>query len=388
MLLYLDCRSGVSGDMTLAAMAHLGLDLAPLQNLLREAGIDCALRSWIEPRAAGPGCRVEVAWKNPQPLRHPSDIEALFRALAVGEAVRERALKTLRALAEAEAHAHGIAVEEVHFHEVGAIDTLVDILGAAWGMVQLGVMEVAVSPLPWFSGTVECAHGLLPLPAPATAFLLQGKPMFATSATTELITPTGAAIVHALADRFADAPCGVIRGMGTGYGSRPSTSGLRAWLLEPGMPGVPHGTAAGTETVGVLETHLDHLTGEELGAALEALTALPEVLDALWLPGVTKKNRPGGALRVLCLPSHLDRVCDAVFRHTHTLGIRRQVMERVVLARGSVSLDTPHGRLAAKGYTLESRRYVRPESDALQAAASAEGVGLPGLRFAAEPERG
>lgn len=385
MLLYLDCRSGVSGDMTLAAMAHLGLDLAPLQNLLREAGIDCTLRSWTESRAAGPGCRVEVAWENPQPLRHPSDIEALFRSLAVGDAVRKRALEALRALAEAEAHAHGIPVEEVHFHEVGAIDTLVDILGAAWGMAQLGVTEVLASPLPWFSGTVRCAHGLLPLPAPATAFLLQGKPVFATGATTELITPTGAAIVHSLADRFADAPSGVIRGLGTGYGSRPSPSGLRAWLLEPGI-GEPHGAAAGTETVAVLETHLDHLTGEELGAALEALAALPDVLDVLWLPGVTKKNRPGGALRVLCLPPHLESVGDAVFRHTHTLGIRRQVMERVVLAREGTSLSTPYGRLAAKGYTLENRRYIRAESDALRAAAAAEGVGVPGLRFAPDTE--
>lgn len=382
MLLYLDCRAGISGDMTLAAMAHLGLDLAPLEKLLRDAGIDCALRGWTEVRAAGPGGRVEVEWPAAQPLRHPSDIEALFRSLALDETVRGRALRALEALARAEAHAHRIPLEEVHFHEVGAIDTLVDILGASWGMRQLGVTEVVVSPLPWFSGTVACAHGLLPLPAPATAFLLQGKPMFATEATTELITPTGAAIVHALADRFAAAPSGVVRGLGTGYGSRPSASGLRAWLLETTATGMPHAPETGTETVAVLETHLDHLTGEELGAALEVLAALPEVLDVLWLPGTTKKNRPGGALRVLCLPRNMDGVADAVFRHTHTLGLRRQVMERLVLGREAIRHETPHGSLPAKAYILENHRYVRPENDALRTVAAAQGVGLPALRFA------
>lgn len=373
---YFDCRAGLSGDMTLAALCHLGLDLAPLQTLLRNAGIDCTLRQWEETRGAGPGRRVDVAWKDPQPLRHPADMATIFARADVSPAVREQALAALDALTRAEAHAHQIPEEEVHFHEVGAIDTLVDILGAAWGLEQLGVTSVTASPLPWFSGTVHCAHGELPLPAPATAYLMQGKPVFATNATTELVTPTGAALAHALAGGFAEGPTGLLRRLGTGYGSRPSTSGLRIWLLDAAEGGVD---GAQREQVALLESHMDHLNGEELGAALEALAVLPETLDVLWLPGVTKKNRPGGSLRVVCHPAHVEGVSAAFFRHTHTLGIRCQHMERRILPRESCLLETSLGPLEAKRYTVGGQSYVRPESDALRAAAAREGLGVPAI---------
>lgn len=375
MYAYFDCRAGLSGDMTLAALCHLGLDLAPLRALLHEAGVDCELRQWVETRAAGPGCRVEVDWIAPQPLRHPADMAATLARVRVSPAVRARAQAALDALTRAEAHAHQIPESEVHFHEVGGIDTLVDILGAAWGLEQLGVTRVMASPLPWFSGTVVCEHGVLPLPAPATAYLLQGKPVFSTDATTELVTPTGAALIHTLSDDFADGPTGLVRRMGTGYGARASTAGLRVWLLEAECMD----DGARRELVTLLESHMDHLSGEELGAALEALAALPEVLDVLWLPGVTKKNRPGGSLRLVCHPSHAEHVCAAFFRHTHTLGIRCQSMERRILPREACTVEAACGVLAAKRYFVDGQSYVRPESDALKAAAAQKGVGVPAL---------
>lgn len=406
MYLFLDCRNGISGDMTLAALTELGLDLAPLVLLLRGAGIDCQVRVWTEQRGAGPGARVEVAWPEAQPLRHPSDIAAIFANVDVSAQVRAKAQQTLDALTQAEAHAHGIAPEEVHFHEVGAIDTLVDILGVAWGLEQLGISRVIASPLPLFSGWVDCAHGRIPLPAPATAYLLTGKPVFPTEATTELITPTGAALIHALADCGGQWPAGRVKAMGTGYGSRPVPCGLRAWLLEEcaaqpepqaasdkDSAALSQACGAQAEKVLQWESHLDHLSGEELGAALEALSGMDEVLDVLWLPGLTKKNRPGGLLRVLCLPPHGAQVCAALLRHTHSLGLRWQQLERVVLPRRPARSANPDwlqergapADVPAKAYCLEGREYLRPECDALKSLAAQTGLGLPALRTAIFP---
>ena len=330
MLLYLDCSGGISGDMTLAALAHLGVDYAPLVAVLARAGVDCRIDARGETRTGGPGQMVAVSWNaEGQPLRHPADIAAIFERVDVSPGVRSRALTALNALTEAEAHAHQIAPAEVHFHEVGAIDTLVDILGAAYAVEALGVSRICASPLPWFTGIVECAHGRIPLPAPATAYLMRGKPVFATDAREELVTPTGAALVHALVDQFVPGPEGVPLALGTGYGSRPAPTGLRAWLVEDGAGGADH-VLGGREKVMQFESHIDHLSGEDLGMALEALSAMPEVLDVLWLPGVGKKNRPAGLLRVLCLPGQRDCVENALLRHTHTLGLREQTLDRVV----------------------------------------------------------
>ena len=380
MLLYLDCTGGISGDMTLAALAHLGVDFAPLVAALARAGVDCRIDIRDEIRPGGPGCVAAVSWNaEPQPMRHPADIAAIFEKVAVAQAVRRRALAALAALTEAEAHAHQIAPAQVHFHEVGAIDTLVDILGAAYGVEALGATQVAASPLPWFTGSVECAHGRIPLPAPATAFLLRGKPVFATEAREELVTPTGAALVHALADQFLPGPEGVPQALGTGYGTRPAPAGLRAWLVQGADGGANH-ALGGREPVTQFESHIDHLNGEDLGMALEALSAMPEVLDVLWLPGVGKKNRPAGLLRVLCLPRQRGCVETAVLRHTHTLGLRVQTLDRIVAPRRSTVVETAGQRLAAKEYDIEGKTYVRPEADAVKAAAGRCGVGAPALR--------
>ncbi len=384
---YLDCSGGISGDMTLAALAHLGVNFAPLTAALEKAGIACELDIWEELRAGGPGRRVEVRWRQEeQPLRHPADIAAIFNAVDVSAGVRARALAVLDALTAAEAHAHQIPPEEVHFHEVGAVDTLVDILGVCYGLECLGVRHLAASALPWFSGSTVCEHGRIPLPAPATAWLLRGKPVFSAAgeepSRQELVTPTGAALLHALTDEFVSGPCGVPTALGTGYGSRPAGCGLRVWLLrvDAVTPGADH-SVGGQEVVSQLETHLDHLTGEELGQALSMLAEMPEVLDVLWLPGVGKKNRPSGLLRVLCLPGHEDAASRAVLRHTHTLGLRRQRVERLVLPRQGVSTCLDGQAMPAKLYEIEGQSYVRVEAEAVGRAAREKGLGAPALRL-------
>ena len=376
MLVYFDCRAGISGDMALAALAHLGVDFKPLQEMFHAVGISCTLELTPEVRAAGPGMRADVRWEDAQPLRHPADLARIIRQLPLEDCVREHAVAVVDALAQAEAQAHAVTVDEVHFHEVGAIDTLVDIVGAVWGLHRIGAVQIIASPLPWFSGTVECAHGTLPLPAPATACLMKNKPCFPSDATEELITPTGAALIHVLAQSHAQCPpAGVPLALGTGYGSRPAPAGLRTWLIRLQ-------TEERLEQITLLETHIDHLSGEELGSAITALgTSDPTPLDILWLPGVTKKNRPGGCLRVLCRPEHAEALTTSLFRHTHSLGIRRQQMERVVLPRAAATLRGPAGPLRAKSYLLEGQEYLRPEQDALNDAAHALGLGVPGVRF-------
>lgn len=379
MLLHLDCRAGVSGRMTLAALAHLGVDFAPLADSLAVAGVRCRLDVTSETRPAGPGCRVEaLVTAGAALLRHPADFANLFEKIDMPSAVRRRAVAILTALAEGCAYAQQTPVDAVRFEDADAVVAVV--LGTSYGLEALGVQRVTASALPWFSGWAKGEPGGVPLPAPATAYLLRGKPVFATDAREELITPVGAALVHALVDAFAAGPDGVAVALGTGYDARPHAAGLRAWLVEQKSLGADH-ALGGHEPVTQLESHIDHLNGEDLGQALTALAAMPEVLDVLWLPGVGKKNRPAGLLRVLCLPRQQQCVANAVLRHTHTLGLRVQTLERLVAPRSAATVEIAGQRLAAKEYVIDGQTYVRPEADALEEAARQRGLGMPALRY-------
>ncbi len=234
--LFLDCRSGIGGDMFLAAMAGLGLDLDPLADALTRAGAPVRLAA-PEVRVHGlAGRRLEISTPNdPPPLRHLPDILAIIQRLDLPEPVREKAAAAFQRLAATEARMHAVPVEQIHFHEVGAVDTLVDVCGALYGLHALDVSRVVCSPLPWFSGTVRCAHGELPLPAPATLDLLQNKPVYPTTVTKEIITPTGALIIDQITDAFSTGPHGTILHSATSYGTHdlPTTTGLRLILFDP-----------------------------------------------------------------------------------------------------------------------------------------------------------
>ena len=367
--LYIDCRHGISGDMFLAGLAGLGADLAPLATMLKDAGIIADLRVEATQREGFSGQRLIIEeTTEPQPLRHLEDILNIARALPLPDQVWFLARRAFVRLAEAEAAVHGMAREEVHFHEVGAADTLVDVLGAAFCLEQLGVKRVFSSPLPWFSGTVNIAHGQVPLPAPATLELMQGKPVFSTNYNWEIITPTGALILDCLDVTFMDGPRGFLKRKSLSFGAIPAGQGLRLFLLDE----------AGTERldqIWVLESHIDHLSGEELGAAMDALLAAGAV-DVIQLPGYMKKNRPGIMLRALCLPTDLERVRTAFFMHTHTLGIRQRLEDRVCLPRRPAGLETPDGFLPAKAYDLAGQTFTRAEHDARLALARSKGKSL------------
>lgn len=233
--LHLDASFGLGGDMFLAALADLGYDPALLQEALRVAGLDVALSCPRTERRGLAGRTLSIVFPEAQPLRHLPDILRILSAMPLPPRVRERSARAFERLAEAEAAVHGISVDQVHFHEVGAVDTLADVAGAFHALHVLGVDRVTCGPLPWFTGTVRCAHGVLPLPAPATLELLKGKPVFPTDFTQEIITPTGALILDQCVDAFASGPQGRVLATGTGYGTLdlgPDGHGLRAVLHE------------------------------------------------------------------------------------------------------------------------------------------------------------
>ncbi|WP_051693783.1 LarC family nickel insertion protein [Desulfohalovibrio reitneri] len=233
--LFLDPSGGMAGDMLLASLAALGTDLDELAGMLRAGGLDVSLA--LEPRQrqglAGWGLAIDAP--GAQPLRHLPDLLAVVEAMGLPPRARERTARALTRLAEAEARVHGTGIESVHFHEVGAVDTVVDVAGAFWALERLGVEEVVCAALPWFRGEVDCAHGRLPLPAPATAALLEGKPVRSTEVVGEIITPTGALLIDQAVDRFGHGPDGVLRATATAFGTREipgAEAGLRAFLYD------------------------------------------------------------------------------------------------------------------------------------------------------------
>jgi hypothetical protein len=234
--LHLDASFGLGGDMFLAALADLGFDPEPLQSALRSAGLEIDLSCPRTVRRGLAGRSLDISFPGKQPLRHLSDLLRLLESMPLPPRVRERSAAAFGRLAGVEAAVHGVAVEKVHFHEVGAVDTLADVTGAFLALHSLAVDRVTCSPLPWFSGTVQCAHGTLPLPAPATLQLLKGKPVFPTDITREIITPTGALILDQCVDAFTSGPEGTVLSAGTGFGTLdlgPAGQGLRAVLYAP-----------------------------------------------------------------------------------------------------------------------------------------------------------
>lgn len=261
--------------------------------------------------------------------------------------------------------------------EAGA-NAFIHIMGVAFGLEALGVESSAFTIVYGQRGKVSRAafpcHGLL-------RHTYRGKTIFATDSRDELVTPTGAALIHALADKCACGPQGTVAALGTGYGLKFPGGGLRAWLVEPAARGADH-SRGGTEAVVQFESHIDHLNGEDLGAALTALSAMPEVLDVLWLPGVGKKNRPAGLLRVLCLPGSAPAVwLSHTAPHLPTpLAYACSALNAWWLRATPPWQRWRGSRLPAKEYVIEGQTYIRPEADALEAAARQRGVGVPALR--------
>ncbi|HEU5369778.1 MAG TPA: nickel pincer cofactor biosynthesis protein LarC [Ktedonobacterales bacterium] len=345
-LAYLDCFSGMSGDMFLGALLDAGLPFERLQAglaKLRLKGYRLALEPYTDKGIRGKRFSVEVT-ETPQPQRHLSEIQQMITASQLAQPIQQRALAVFQALGEAEAQVHGVPVEQVHFHEVGAVDALVDIVGAAIGLHELGIERVYASPLPLTTGQVQTAHGLLPVPAPATLELLRraGAPWTPRAAEGELVTPTAAAMLATWA-RF-ETPALVMRQVGYGFGRKqlPWANCLRLCLGESVSAG-----ALETDEVMVLETNLDNVSGEVLGDVMERLFQAG-ALDVTYTPMQMKKNRPATQVSVIAPPDLADDLALLLLRETTTLGVRLSRWHRLKAGRRQELVETPLGQVRVK----------------------------------------
>ncbi len=382
--LHIDASRGVAGDMLLAALIDLGVPPEVVIGPLSEALPPHSLEFQSESRRGIGGCRarVESAEKSPPHRRLPDLLEALRHPI-LPTSVQEQAETVYRHLAQAEAKIHQSTIDEVHFHEVGAIDAQVDIIGILLALHWLDPQEIVVSAAPLGSGVVKAAHGTIPIPAPAVVELLRGVPVCAGPEGRELTTPTGAAVITTVADRYCHAAEGKPIAQGWGIGTRVAPPDdppnmLRVTLLES--------TESTSETVAVLETHFDHLSGEEAGGVIDGLMEAG-ALDAILIPAWMKKSRPGQVLTVIARPEDRERLIREIHLRTGTLGVRDRLQQRSALRREEAQIDVSGEKLRIKKAWLGDHLVsIRPEQDDLRAAARKIGVSLAEMRRRAEIE--
>jgi len=367
---YLDCFAGASGDMLLGALLDSGWPLAELQVVVDRLGLGAVTVEAARLVKHGlAGTHVEVIAPEAQPLRHPADLIRHIDAAGLPESVRGRAVGVIEVL------------DEVHFHEVGAVDTLVDIVGVIAGLEALGVGRVVASPLPWSHGTIKIQHGVYPVPPPAVAALLEGVPVVGVDVAGETVTPTGAALVAGLADEFGLMPSMTVTRVGYG-------AGRKDWPDRPNVLRLVIGQAeaagaAQSETLIVLACNLDDMVPEWYGPLVEAALAAG-ALDVWLTPTHMKKGRPAVVVEVLCRPNAAADLRALLFRQTTTLGIRQSTVTRWALARQMTAVQTPFGEVRVKVAALDNgTRKFSPEHDDCAALAADHGVSVREVWLAA-----
>lgn len=383
--LYFDCFAGISGDMTLGALVGAGVDAFALKEhlaLLDLSGYEISFEQ-VE-RAGISATRAVVRLTgDDERHRHLSDILEIILRSRLVEPVKERAVRIFNRLAEAEARVHNVAVERVHFHEVGALDAIVDVVGACVGFELLGVERFASSALHVGSGTVEMAHGRFPVPPPAVADLLRGANVYSTDVVGELVTPTGAAIVATLCESFGPVPPMRLLAAGYGAGAREYENFPNVLRVLVGESEAEGGGAAagesgveGDEELTVVETNVDDVSPQVLGHVLEQALARG-ALDCYFTHVQMKKNRPGVLVTVLCRPADREAMLDLLLAEAPTLGARSYTVRRRALEREAVTVETEFGRIAVKVGRLRGRVVsATPEYEDCRAAALRAGVPL------------
>ncbi len=367
-LAYFDCFSGASGDMILGALIDAGLDLGQLETELAQLGLSgyhVGASKITKQGFAATQFEVTLDGNEQQPHRHLHHITKIIDDSHLGQAVKTRAKEVFGRLAQAEADVHGTTIEKVHFHEVGALDAIVDVVGACLGLEMLGIDKIYASAIPTGSGTVKCDHGVMPVPAPATANLLKGVPLAATEETGELTTPTGAAILTTLSAGFGALPAMTIRSVGYGAGHRDGEhrpNVLRVIIGETDDIG-------DTDEIVVLEANLDDVSGEIIGHACDLLM-LAGALDVFTTPIFMKKGRPATMITVLAEPDQAISLEEILFRETTTFGIRRTSARRAKLHRTHAAVQTRYGEIRVKvGSRSGANPIASPEFEDCRAAA-------------------
>lgn len=370
---YLDCASGISGDMTLGALIDAGVELEALNAAIGSLGLPGLRLVAEEVRKRGfRATQVIVAHEHEHAHRHLHHIVEMIDRSRLTDRQKDLARRVFHRLAEAEAKVHGTTVEKVHFHEVGAADSIGDIVGAAVGWDLLGVERIVASPVPTGTGKITIAHGIMSVPAPATAELLKGIPLAESSIPHELTTPTGAAILATLADSFGPVPAMKIERIGCGAGQRDldEQPNLLRLLVGETVDGVDR------DTVWVLETNLDDMSGELVGYTTTRLLDAG-ALDVYTTAIQMKKNRPGVKLTVLCRASEVETMDAILFAETTTLGVRRWPASRHVLERRPHQVQTAWGVIEGKlGWPPGGKPRFAPEYESCRALAAQHGVPL------------
>jgi hypothetical protein len=359
---YLDCFSGISGDMLLGALLDAGLDFEALRKALGTLPLDgysLEMKREERGRLFGTLFRVRVERER---LEHRGlkDIAKIIRAGELSQEVQNRSIQIFESIAQEEGKIHNCPPDEVHFHEVGAVDSIMDIVGSVFGIEYLGIASIAASSLPLGSGFVETQHGRIPIPAPATVALLKGIPVYDSGLAHELVTPTGAALVKGLASAFRSMPSMTIDRVGYGVGSRtlPDRPNLLRIIIGHDK------TEQQVETVVTLEANLDDTNPEWLGFLMGRLFEAG-ALDVAFCPIQMKKNRPGILLQVMGKPEQRDTLMDILFMESTTLGIRFHYSQRKVLPRSEVEVDTPWGTMRVKEVQRpDGTSYFLPEYEA------------------------
>ncbi|NNC90209.1 MAG: nickel pincer cofactor biosynthesis protein LarC [Akkermansiaceae bacterium] len=356
---YFDCIAGASGDMILGALVDAGLPAGDLEAELAKLHLkDFHLHVGPVMKNCFSATKVDVHVHDDAPERHLADLRKVVEDSDLSEAVKTRAVRIFTRICEAEAAIHNSSVDEVHLHEVGGVDAIVDVCGALAGLEALGIGRVVASPLPVGRGFITGAHGNIPLPAPAALALMKGCPIVGSPIDAELVTPTGAAVLSEVANAFGPVPAMTLESIGYGAGTR-----------DLGIPNVlrvmlGQGSAAGgliTETLTLLETNLDDESPELTGHVSERLLEAG-ALDVTVLPAHMKKNRPGVVLQILARSQHAPELEEIVFRESSTLGVRRSEVQRDSLPRRIETVETRFGKIRVKVATLpDGKSKVFPE---------------------------
>jgi uncharacterized protein (TIGR00299 family) protein len=373
---YFDCFSGISGDMTLGALLDAGVPLGQLRGELSSLNVPgweiSAEKVWKNGMAA---TYAKVRTEDTTAHRSLSVILDILEKAKLSTAVKGSASAIFRKLGEAEAAVHDVPLEKIHFHEVGAIDAIVDVVGACVGFAALGIEKFACSPLNVGGGTAKMAHGVLPVPAPATARLLLGKPTYSNGVQKELVTPTGAAIVATLCETFGPQPSMSVSAIGYGAGTadlegQPNVVRLMVGDAASGVVGVAQ------ETISVLEANLDDMNPQIYGYFLEKALAAG-ALDVFATAVQMKKNRPGMLVTVLCKPQEAEKLTKLLFEETTTLGVRSHTAERRILPREWVKVATEFGEVRMKVARVNGRiEHASPEFEDCRKLAEQKNVPL------------
>jgi len=371
---YLDCFAGLSGDMFLGALLDAGWPSERLNEVIENLRLpDVRAEQSHVTKQGIRATQVKIVSPLQQPQRGYDDLAGIVLQAGIPDAVREQALSALKLLAEAESTIHSVPVEQIHFHEVGAVDTLVDIVGTLTAFHDLGVDKIHCAPLPWSQGTIKTAHGILPVPPPAVALLFKGLPVVGVDVQGEMVTPTGATLVRSLATGFGPMPS--MRVEQVGYGA-----GQRDWPDRPNLLRLVLGSAesAGlaTESLVVLACNIDDMNPQWYGPLVETLLGA-NALDVWLTPVQMKKNRPAVVVEVLCRAAHTIALRDLLLHDTTTLGVRTCTVTRYSLERRIETIQTIYGSVRLKIANLpDGTQKSAPEHDDCVARAHEYGVSV------------